>query len=689
MRNRKKSIATFLRGVFLLIAIGPILIVGMAAYLITDNLITQRVQQTEISAAKAIAMSKNDLTTQAQTDQTNIGYLPSLQGKTFDVSAIKKDLNVITKSGNSNIYQIVFITSDGKVAATDDTTAAKAKVSDWYQGALAKHGANYETQARYDAVTGQVVGTNANVIHNQGGQTGILAVTEPYMAVSDVVNSLAVGRTGGSLLVSTTGFVIASHTNDKKLGEKVATHINNTPLFKAVAASHAQRGFVKLADREIYFDKIAHNSTSWVITEVANNEISKEKGALIGSILLVIMLVSLLVLGLSTYLVSLVKRVLARFGERFEETSRGKFSKIKANAGHTFSARMVAKASDPDANGNELNRLSNHFNQMIDDISGILNVVQKESNNVTAEAKTMLELSQQTNSATEEVATTVTEIATVAATQAMETEKSVDQVKQLSTVVGTLHHDIDAMDETAQASAKLNQINLALTNTVQQNWDVQLEQLGTLMQSMQGMHENVQSISKIIAIINEIAQQTNLLALNASIEAASAGDAGQGFAVVASEVRKLAEQSKASTKDIQAIVSQIKADAAMMLKQTEQSVAGGQAQAELLTQSLDSTNAVYENNALLQAKMDAIRQSSDQVEAIQTTVITSLDTISAAAEESSAGTEEVSANSEEVLAMMSEFANSVNDLNTTATNLNQLIKKFELEAVTTDQITEL
>lgn len=125
-------------------------------------------------------------------------------------------------------------------------------------------------------------------------------------------------------------------------------------------------------------------------------------------------------------------------------------------------------------------------------------------------------------------------------------------------IMGTMESQSEASSQIAiaiQDSSQQSQEVNSLSVSSQRNVLEMSERASDAEESMQMLKDNSDRIVSVLGVINDIADQVNLLALNAAIEAARAGDAGRGFAVVAEEVKKLAENVSKSTNEVQEEIS--------------------------------------------------------------------------------------------------------------------------------------
>ena len=120
------------------------------------------------------------------------------------------------------------------------------------------------------------------------------------------------------------------------------------------------------------------------------------------------------------------------------------------------------------------------------------------------------------------------------------------------------------------------------------------------------LSERTQQIGAITATVNDLADQSNLLALNASIEAARAGEHGRGFAVVAEQVRRLSEQSKDATAQVETILNDVR-------EATAAAVAASQQGTKVVDNGLSLTGRAGEG---IQSLADTIREASAAAEQI-------------------------------------------------------------------------
>lgn len=170
--------------------------------------------------------------------------------------------------------------------------------------------------------------------------------------------------------------------------------------------------------------------------------------------------------------------------------------------------------------------------------------------------------------------------AEILSTVSRHTESAGEQSAAISQTSATVNELRAAADDTAQRarlvaqqasdSLAVSDEGTAAVAAITEAMEEIRARVDGIAQEILTLSERTREIGAITATVNELADQSNLLALNASIEAARAGEHGRGFAVVAEQVRRLSEQSKAATAQVEAILNDVRDATAAAVSASEQ-----------------------------------------------------------------------------------------------------------------------
>lgn len=325
---------------------------------------------------------------------------------------------------------------------------------------------------------------------------------------------------------------------------------------------------------------------------------------------------------------------------------------------------------------NEIGAVGRAYNQMRAQVADVVK-------NVSTQVTELEQTSDQTNRSVEEISQAsldmsraIQDIATGSQSQANETEAANLEMRalgmkmdELSNVAQYMLTNVEHSNEQSQKGKnELHKLHLQSEQTSAGN--------AALEQQMARLAGQITQIDKVMHSIQGITEQTNLLALNASIEAARAGEHGKGFAVVAEEVRKLAEQSRQETEQVQHIVLNI-------LHESEQTKALAAENSVIFQKQL---KAVSSTEQAFSAQLTYAEQIEQQIHTLldelaqmmhdKEHVITSMQSIAAISEQSAASAEEISASAEEQYNEISKIVALMNNLHDISIELNNKTRFF-------------
>lgn len=291
--------------------------------------------------------------------------------------------------------------------------------------------------------------------------------------------------------------------------------------------------------------------------------------------------------------------------------------------------------------GDEIGHLLEAMDHMVGNLGEIIGKLSGSTESINTHAgKLAVAVSEQAAIATQQSAsaaeiTTTTEEFSASASQIAEHSKSVS----------------DIADRTWENTRKGAQ---AIETVIMKTSEIHTDNLSSIKEIME-LGRKSKEITKVMEIINAIADQTKLIAFNAALEASSAGEAGRRFGVVAAEIRRLADSVMESTGEIETKISEIQEAIARLVISSEKGSKGVEEGLELSTETASILSEIVNNAESTASAAKQISLSTQQQKSASGQLLTAIKEIMGGAENTSLSMGQIDSISRELAGLSNEL----------------------------------
>ena len=478
------------------------------------------------------------------------------------------------------------------------------------------------------------------------------------------------------LMIDSTGHVVAHGTSRDTIMKDAFQLMNcdaaeQKAIFSPEPYSKTQVSPTTGKDSVYIYHAIPYSDmgATWSVFSITDKD--KFTGAardmVIFSVVLAVICTVVLIIALAMFIqrrlivpIGDVTGILTRFSDLDLDHEKGKHAAI-----------YLDRADEIGAMIRSLGRMANSLREIIGKINGVSQSVAATSEELTATA-------QNTAHSAETVRKGIHDIAESARVQVADTQDAVDHTDEI------LH----LLDDNRKVMTEMNEA----TANIQKRQTEGAEILADLMKKSAETANATQEVSRVVeetneraerieeasAMIQSISEQTNLLALNAAIEAARAGEAGRGFAVVAEEIRKLAEQSRGFTDEINGIIGELKTKSQQavdtmevskkLVEESNVNLERTQRRFDMIAEAVEGANSV----------VTKLNESSEKLTEKNKAIAAVSNKLMDMAKENDATTDEAEAAVDTQTQALADIAEASESLAQIATDLQNEVERFRL-----------
>lgn len=342
----------------------------------------------------------------------------------------------------------------------------------------------------------------------------------------------------------------------------------------------------------------------------------------------------------------------------------------KGDLSHKVTFRLDSK--------DELGLLTRTFNEMAGSLSGMILRIKGVADRLASAATELSATAEQMSASSEEASSQVVSVATAAEEMASQASAVAAAAEELSTT-------ITQVSQSAQRAAELARQSSAISSQGKENVLQTINGMKEIAEAVNRINETVQKlnaasekIGQIISVIEDVADQTNLLALNAAIEAARAGEQGRGFAVVADEVRKLAERTMGSTRQISEMIGEIQEETANVVKAMDEGLKAVEDGSKLAKSAGEALQKVARSSDEVLEAIAQIATAIEQQSAAVKDINGNIQQLSQVTQDISRNIQQVAEASRQVAEGAQQTAQASSQLDRLSRELHEEVSKFKV-----------